>query len=96
MANKIFDDGGLGKEHTKLIMSKFLAEFEATKVLPSMQLEYAEVGFWYGLWLKITRQERPVVYPHLPESKGDTITFRRPHACTTVAAPPTDLEPDQL
>ena len=46
--------------------------------LADFKIEYEEVGYWRGLWLKITRQKPPIKYPPLPESKGDTITIRRP------------------
>ena len=68
----------LDKTQTQKLLKLFLSEFKAYEVLPSLKLEYEEVSFWRGLWLRITRQERPVKYPPLPECKGDTITFKRP------------------
>ena len=68
----------LDKTQSQKLMKVFLQEFKSHEVLPSFKLEYEEVGFWYGLWLKITRQEPPVKYPPLPEHKGDTITIKRP------------------
>ena len=59
-------------------LKKFLAAFEAKEVLPSLKIEYQEVGFWYGLWLKITRQDPPIKSMPLPECKGGTITIKRP------------------
>ena len=62
------------------LLKIFLAEFEAKEVLPSFKVEYQEVGFWYGLWLKINKQDPPIKYPPLPECKGDTITIKRPNS----------------
>jgi len=69
----------LNKTQSQKLTKIFLASFEAEKVLPSFKVEYEEVGFWHGLWLKITKQEPPVIYPPFPVSEGDTVTFKRPY-----------------
>jgi hypothetical protein len=63
---------------TKKLAGIYLQKFEASRVLPSLQIEYEDVGFWHGLWLKVTRQSKPIKMPPFPQSGGDTITFRRP------------------
>ena len=57
----------------------FLEQFKAVEVLPSLHVEYEEIGRLHRFWLWITRQERPIKYPPLPMGEGDTITFRRPN-----------------
>ena len=67
----------LDKTESQKLMNLFLREFQAYEVLPSLRVEYEEVSFLRGLWLRITRQKPPVKYPPLPDCKGDTISFKR-------------------
>ncbi len=68
----------MNNETTKKIMNEFLYSMKAEAVLPSMRIEYEEVGYWYGLWLKITRQKPPLRIPNFPACDDDTVIFRRP------------------
>ena len=70
----------MASENSKKITNEFLSSMKAEAVLPSLRIEYEEVGYWHGLWLKITRQ-KPAVKPlKLPLGDGDTVNFKRPYA----------------
>jgi len=54
-----------------------------------MPMERKKLGKWEALWLKLTFRKPPMVYV-LPQSKGDTITIRRPHAYRSNSDPAPD------
>ena len=75
MPNNFIEDDKMAK-----IMSRqFLEELQRDMTeLPIFNIEYEQVGYWKGLWLKLTGQKPRIIYPPLPKATSDTITFRRP------------------
>jgi len=64
---------------TDAIAKLFLDSLERDrKVMSLFRTEYEEVGFWKGLWLKLTGRKPRMILPPLPTATSDTVTFRRP------------------
>lgn len=63
---------------TEAMTRLFMQQMKAEKILPSLVFEYEKVGYWKGLWLKLTGRKPRIIYPKISASPCDTITFRRP------------------
>ena len=70
---------------TREIQKAMLEGFKSYPVFSNYPPRYKEIGLFHKLWLKLTRQPRPVEPLTMPMAKVDTITGSSPRSWGTPA-----------